>query len=79
MCLKFLHVIPSKLRETGSLANKKRQVESTVINEPTIVVILVHELNRMLSTIQLAAVSGVSPTSIQRIRNIKKFIFAKLF
>lgn len=62
-----------KFRETGSVLNKKREIENPVVNEATEVAILGHVVqDPTLSTRKLANVSGVNRSSIQTILKKKK-------
>lgn len=63
-----------KFRQTGAVTNKKRDNERPVRNEAVEVAVLGHvAVDPTLSTRQLAAVSGVSRTTIQRILKQHKF------
>lgn len=71
---KIVRELVAKFRETGSVCNKKRQLQNPVLNEPTEIAVLGQvAVDRTLSTRQLAVVTGVSRTSIQRV--LKKYKF----
>ena len=71
---KYVLELVSKFRETGSVANRKRNIENPVRNEGTEVAILGHvNLDPTLSTRQLETVAGVSRRSIQRILKDHQF------
>ena len=71
---KIVRELVAKFRETGSVCNKKRQFENPVLDEPMEIAVLGQvAVDRTLSTRQLANVSGVSRTSVQRI--LKKYKF----
>lgn len=70
----YVSELVKKFQDTGSVANKKRNIELPIRNEATEVAILGYvALDPTLSTRKLATVSGVSRTSIQRILKTHKF------
>lgn len=71
---KYVLELVHKFRETGSVANKKRDIANPVVNEAVEVAVLGHVIqDATLSTRKLAAISGVNRTSIQRILKKHKF------
>lgn len=71
---KIVRELVAKFRETGSVMNKKRQMENPVVNEAMEVFVLGQvAMDSTLSTRKLANETGVNRTSIQRI--LKKHHF----
>lgn len=71
---KYVLELIAKFRETGSVANKKRNVQRPVRNEVTQVAVLGHAImDPRLSTRQLALVSGINRRSVQRILKSNHF------
>lgn len=70
----YVTKIVQKFSDTGSVCNKKIQMQRVVRNEAVEVAVLGHvELDHTQSTRQLAEVSGVSRSSIIRILKAHKF------
>ncbi|KAL1493572.1 hypothetical protein ABEB36_009274 [Hypothenemus hampei] len=64
----LVNALIAKFRETGSVANKKRNVEKPVRSEAVEIAILGHvNMDPTLSTRQLASVSGINRGSIRGI------------
>lgn len=71
---KYVIELIRKFRETGSVANKKRNVEKPVRNEAVEVAVLGHVyMDPTLSTRQLVSVSGINRGSIQGILKTHHF------
>lgn len=71
---KYVLELMSKFRQTGSVANKKRQIENPVRNEAVEVAVLGQVIaDPTLSTRQLAELSAVSQRTVGRILKAHKF------
>lgn len=71
---KYILELVQKFRETGSVANKKREMDNPVVNEASEVAILGHIVqDPTMSTRHLATVSGIRRSSIQKILKKHKF------